>query len=125
MKRVKKYSEKAILRARMQIRNEQRMRIVQVLNHTLPGKQVLAMANAHGGIYLKKNVDLRANFEEKVLDSHKGSRWTAFLNKKCTLVHIVPASKSFSVRLPIHESLRNMTDSQIKQLMLDQFWAHL
>ncbi len=69
------------------------------------------------GLHLVRECDLRATLEEKSLSVHQLAKWTAFVNRAGTLVHILPKEGDFHVRLPMFYAIGGLSDRRIESLL--------
>jgi hypothetical protein len=76
-------------------------------------------------LHIFRDCDLRATLEEKSISCNKFSAWTAFINKKGNLVHIVPRDGDFHVRVPLYYSLANASTSQIERVLASTIYGRL
>lgn len=71
------------------------------------------------GLHLVRDCDLRATLEEKSLSVHQLTKWTAFLNKRGTLVHLLPKEGDLHMRIPLYFSVAGLSDRRIERLLWD------
>jgi hypothetical protein len=80
-----------------------------------------ATVTSVAGIYLERGVDLRATLEEKGVCVSSHAKWTAFVNRAGTLVHMVPREGDFHIRIPLYYSTRCMSDIRLQSML----WSHI
>jgi hypothetical protein len=67
--------------------------------------------------FVVRDCDLRATLPEKALSCHQHTKWTAFVNKAGTLIHLVPREGDFHNRIPLYSSVQHCNDKHIEYLM--------
>jgi hypothetical protein len=107
------HSDKKILAHREQLKALAKNTILAALADDLPSKTLKNAMSFH----VVRDCDLRATLEEKAISCHKLAGWTAFVNRKGNLVHVLPQEGDFHIRLPIYYSIANATDKHIVRIL--------
>ena len=103
------YDDEQIHSRRIRMRSLARDRIEKTAAKTI--------TTAVSGIHLVRDCDLRATLEEKALGCNAFAKWTAFLNKRGTLVHLVPKDGDLHMRIPLYFSVAHLSDRRVQHLI--------
>ena len=68
-------------------------------------------------VHIVRECDLRATLQEKAFCCNEHTKWTAFVNRAGTLIHVLPLDGDFHIRIPLYYSIKNESDSQIERLV--------
>jgi len=68
-------------------------------------------------LYVKFPADLRASLAMKLEDASRYHKWTAFVNNKGTLVHIVCPEGEFLIRMAFRTRLNRFDSSWIELII--------
>lgn len=68
-------------------------------------------------VHIIRGYDLRHSVTEKSIDTHKITKWTAFVNNAHTLCHVVARDGDLIVRIPLYFSLKGASDSFLEQVI--------
>ena len=123
MKRRSRYKNSTIIRAKNSLREKQCSRIMTLLDIPITSQTVKDWASSYGGVSLRRGYDLRAPLAEKMLDASKVTKWTAFVNNRHNLVHLIPSDGSFLVRIQTYMSLKEVSDTKLSHVIISRFWG--
>jgi hypothetical protein len=96
----------------------------QLINKTIDRTPDNVINLAHG-FHIVRGVDLRAPLEEKANDCFQHSKWTAFVNKAGTLIHVLPKAGDFHVRIPMYYSTNGLSDLRIEAMLASHLEGRL
>jgi hypothetical protein len=100
----------------------------QLINKTIdrtPDDVSNILNASSGGFRVLRGVDLRAPLEEKANDCFQHTKWTAFVNKAGTLIHVLPKAGDFHVRIPMFYSTNGLSDLRIEAMLASHLEGRL
>ena len=121
-KRIPLCHPSAVVSKRELLRAQARMLINEAVGRT--PDDVAHISTAHG-FHVVRSVDLRAPLEEKASDCHKFTKWTAFVNKAGTLIHVLPKEGDFHVRIPMFYSTNGLSDLRSEAMLASHLEGRL
>lgn len=86
-------------------------------------KKKLALAEketsvfADVSVHVIRDCDLRASLPEKALSVHSLAKWTCFVNRAGTLLHIVPREGDGHWRQPLYFPVKKCSEKHVERLV--------
>ena len=114
-KRIPLCHPSAVVTKRELLRAQARMLINEAVGRT--PDEVAGASRDTDGFFIIRGVDLRAPLEEKASDCHKFTKWTVFVNKAGTLIHVLPKAGDFHVRIPMFYSTSGLSNARIEAML--------
>jgi hypothetical protein len=88
-------------------------------------RTVRDIINEPTGYQVVRGVDLRAPLEEKASECCEFTKWTAFINKAGTLIHVLPKAGDFHVRIPMFYSTNGLSVLRLEAMLASHLEGRL
>jgi hypothetical protein len=120
MKRTPWCNKEAVVSKREVLRAQARLMINSTQARTLS-----SIIDVPTSYQIVRGVDLRAPLEEKASECCKHTKWTAFINKAGTLIHVLPQAGDFHVRIPMFYSTNGLSVLRLEALLASHLEGRL
>lgn len=108
----RKHSDKVLQKVKDSLKAKQ-VRNMRAIDGMKPSEQIRSQMS----IGIVRPYDLRGTLESKSLDTLTHTGWTAFVNNRGTLVHILPREGDFHIRIPLYHNMKGCSNQYMDRFL--------